>query len=242
MNAVAFRILKGINKTYNVSYSKLIDIAKFKSRAEYDQAVNILSENKYITVDELDLTITPKGVKYLQELESNDTKDAMKDLKHSFDFALVGFMNGKPWPIRLEEFPKIIAAKATNIGKYDEGNLHQYLYTCPYVKEDNGSYYLSDTGKFFYETEIEEIENKKLYEGNKSNISFTDNSTHFTGRHIVHAPNSEINNSFNKNEETPEQKDIANKGFLITKKTLFWTILLGLLGTIVSILIAQHVI
>lgn len=253
IKVLGLRILKYLSKHQNSphnTFSYLLRFIGFKTRMEFDAAISYLNGENFIkTTTQIEsnpsYNISPQGIEYIIEFDDFELKSIFDGFR---DYAILKFlyeMNGKVYS---DMFPESILTDVPTTGKGMDYNFYLRSYIeydsslKKYVIIDNndGSISLNSLGRKYYE-HLQDTKSKDVEIRNKPLVNI-DLSTHTTGDNNIIAPHSDINKSFNKNEESPQSKEYEKKSYGISKKTLTWTIITAIVAIITTLLFVLHVI
>lgn len=221
---------------------KSYDGVTYSSRAELDADIEILSQNNLLGKDGDKIYITPTGVDFINQIEASETSDIYKDIFNDYLLSLMKYFYKRNEALLIEDLPVVFGQNIPSWQKKytgDDMNLIQFIEidskqyfdrkgTHFYELNENGRQYLShlltaeekSATPIFSTLNIQQhIGDNITVEGNKNNVA--------TG-------NGKIENSFNaKLNDDPETAKEANK---ISKKTLIWTVIIGLLTLLLTLI------
>lgn len=238
LKGTALTILK-----YLCSISYTITVGTLKANflgnefADFNEAKQYLINEGYIAIDgDGNITILQKGNDYIEEYDQFASDEIFEG---NYDFAILKFLYQMNEPVHVFAFPKYIVTHAPHDGKgmTDEFHLQSYIQfnkdLSRYVDCINHSTFaINAMGKSYY-LHLIDSSNRRLEIYNKPLVHL-DYSTHTTGDNNKVVSHSDVKESFNKNEETPETKGIAKKGLTLNK----WMLILAILAIVVMIAIA----
>ena len=246
LNTNSIRILKYLSNHKSSSQNtsgKMRLILKFHNRKEFDDAIEILENWKYIEIDnETNIAkyqINKNGIEYLDEYNDFELTSIFGGKR---DYAILKFLYQIKEKTYSDAFPDSIlkhipaSGKGMNADYYLKNYIEYDSSLKTYVDiDDTGAISINHLGQNYFEY----LDERKLKETeiiNQPLMQFFDNSniTHIGDGNTIGDRNvmkSKLDNSFNTNEENEESK----------KESLIWTkrnVYVAIIAIIVTIVIA----